>query len=248
MLAGPQAAANALRYEEGEARAPEGGAALYREQHWIRLGPAGPVERLVLYRCADGTAFARKRVDYRGSAQAPAFALEDRRSGYLEGLRRGPQAASVFVRDGHDAREASRPVETARLVADAGFDEFIRARWSSLVAGQRLPIEFAVPARLRSLPFSVERVGSAKVAGELAWVFRLRLDGLLGLVAPRIEVSYGQASQRLLRFEGLSNLRDDAGRGQLEARIEFNEPPRAGTDEEWRTAAAHPLSACRTGQ
>ena len=91
VVAGP-ATAEPLRYEEGLARAPGGGALLYREQHWLRLREGRPLERLVLYRCPNGVAFARKQVDYRGSAPAPAFALEDARSGYREGLRRtGPR-------------------------------------------------------------------------------------------------------------------------------------------------------------
>ena len=242
------ARADVLRVEEGVARVPGGGATLYREQHWIRSAAGRPLERLVLYRCADGTAFARKRVDYRGSALAPAFALDDRRTGYREGLRRDADGPRVFVREGAHAPESTRRLDAAALVADAGFDEFIRLHWAGLVAGQRLPLAFAVPARLRSLPFSLQKLGSATVAGEAAWVFRLRLDGLLGLVAPAIEVSYGQASRRLLRFEGLSNLRDDGGDRQLQARIDFAAPARTGSEAEWKQATAWPLSACRIGQ
>lgn len=242
------ARAEALRFEEGVARAPGGGPTLYREQHWIRSGGGQPIERLVLYRCADGTAFARKRVDYRGSALAPAFVLDDRRSGYREGLRRAAGGASVFVREAQGEAESTRALDAAALVADAGFDEFVRAHWAQLVAGQRLPLDFAVPARLRSLPFALQKVGNSTVAGEAAWVFRLRLEGWLGLVAPAIEVSYGQSSRRLLRFEGLSNLRDDAGDGQLKARIDFAAPARPGSEEEWRQAATRPLAACRIGQ
>ena len=247
VLAGP-AAAEPLRYEEGLARAPGGGALLYREQHWLRLRDGRPLERLVLYRCPDGTAFARKQVDYRGSAQAPAFALEDARSGYREGLRRAGTGAVVFVQEGGRVPEAAKVLEAGATVADAGFDEFIRAHWDPLAAGESLPLQFAVPARLRSLPFSLQRVDSVRIGGERAHVFRLRLQGWLGLLAPRIEVSYGERSRRLLRFEGLSNLRDDAGRTQLPARIDFAAAPRAATDEEWRQAAARPLATCRTGQ
>jgi hypothetical protein len=244
------ATADPLRYEEGLARAPGGGPLLYREQHWLRLREGRPLERLVLYRCPDGIAFARKQVDYRGSAQAPAFALEDARSGYREGLRRtGPVPGPVvFVREGGRVKEAARELPSGPIVADAGFDEFIRAHWDALVAGESLPLQFAVPARLRSLPFSLQRVGGARVGGERAHVFRLRLQGWLGLLAPRIEVSYGERSRRLLRFEGLSNLRDDAGRAQLLARIEFPAAPRGAAEEEWRQAASRPLAACRTGQ
>lgn len=81
-----------LRHYEGEARDPDSGALLYREKHLVRLSEGEPQERLVLYRCADGTAFALKQVDYRTSRTAPEFTLEDVRTGYREGLRRDSYA------------------------------------------------------------------------------------------------------------------------------------------------------------
>ena len=52
-------------------------------------------------------------------------------------------------------------------------------------------------------------------------------------------------SQRLLRFEGMSNLRDDAGRKQLVARIDFPARDQGATDADWRAASSLPLAACR---
>ena len=241
------AADDALRFEEGIARNPGTANEMYREQHWIRVQAGKPVERLVLYRCPDGTAFARKRVDYRGSAISPAFAFEDRRSGHREGLRRNTQPTLFFHAPGQRGEKLAAMAKDG-FVADAGFDEFIRRQWTGLVAGRALPLEFALPSRLRSLPFSVRRQGEAVVAGEKAWVFRLKLDGWLGLVAPSIDVSYGQASRRLLRFQGLSNLRDDAGKDQLVTRIDFATPAKPSDESQWQSAAAAPLSACRTGR
>lgn len=242
------AAAAELSFEEGVARDPVGGV-LYREQHWVRHRDGVPLERLTLYRCADGTAFARKQVDYRRSRLAPEFELMDARSGYREGLRRSGGGPTLFVRERAGAQESARALAPQALVADAGFDEFIRRHWLTLVAGQRLPIEFAVPSRLRSLGFTVQRTGAVStIAGEPALTFRLALGGILRWIAPHIEVSYGQKSRRLLRFEGLGNLRDDRSAGQLVARIDFASPPRAVTEGDRRPAADTPLSACSTGR
>jgi hypothetical protein len=134
------------------------------------------------------------------------------------------------------------------LVADAGFDEFIRKQWTALVAGRSLPLDFAVPSRLRSLPFSLQRTGEAQVNGEKAWLFELRLDNWLAVFAPKIEVAYGKDSRRLLRFMGLSNLRDDRGVDSLVTRIDFETPAKASDEAAWATAATQPLSACRAGR
>ena len=237
----------ALTFEEGVARDPDSSSLLYREQHLVRRMDGKPTERLVIYRCADGTPFARKRVDYRRSVQAPEFSFEDVRLGYGEGLRRAQGIDTVWVRDSRSASERSAALDdpAARLVADAGFDEFILRQWTPLVTGSSVPLRFAVPSRLQTLGFKVNRQASLQVGGEPAELFRLKLGGILGWIAPSIDVAYGRDSRRLLRFEGLSNLRTDDGRSQLVARIEFPTPAVAAAESQWRTAERQPLSGCR---
>ena len=97
VLPSNMASAN-LRFEEGIARDPDSHRSIYREQHWVRFSQQMPVERLVLYRCIDGTPFARKRVNYQPSAQAPAFEFIDVRKGYVEGLRYQQNKAALWYR------------------------------------------------------------------------------------------------------------------------------------------------------
>ncbi|MGH8031709.1 MAG: hypothetical protein ACREO8_04915 [Luteimonas sp.] len=61
VVCGPASAA--LLSVQGEARDPANGRLLYREDHLIRADGPAPLQRVVLYRCPDGTAFARKRID-----------------------------------------------------------------------------------------------------------------------------------------------------------------------------------------
>ena len=241
----PLPALAALGFQEAAARDPDSGELLYTEDHLLRHQDQQLHQRLVVYRCADGTAFARKRVDYAASALAPAFQFEDVRLGYREGLRRIDGDAQLWVRTPDSDKERSATLEAAAgLVADAGFDEFIRRQWQPLLAGETVPLEFAVPSRLESLGFQVRRLGPQALDGEPAEVFRLRLGGWLGWLAPHIDVAYGRESRRLLRFEGLSNLRSDDGRSQLVARIEFAAPAVAA-EGQWRAAENQALSACR---
>lgn len=245
LLAAP--AARADRSYAGEARDPDSGALLYEEHHLLRQQDGQPRERLVLYRCPDGAAFARKRVEYGPDPAAPAFVLEDERFGYREGARREGAALVAFVRSAADAltREATLPAARA-LVVDAGFDEFVRRHWPALLRGESVALDFLVPSRLETLGFKLRRIGSERIDGAPATVFRLSLGGLLGLFAPDIEVGYRDADRRLMRFEGLTNIRADRD-DNLVARIAF--PPareRPGVDAAaWAAALAEPLGACR---
>ncbi|WP_374602847.1 hypothetical protein [Arenimonas sp.] len=242
----PLPALAALGFQEARASDPDTGELLYTEQHLLRHQDQQLRQRLVVYRCADGTAFARKRVDYADSALAPAFHFQDARLGYQEGLRRDSRAAELWVQPSAGSEERSATLEGEMgLVADAGFDEFIRRQWQPLLAGDAVPLEFAVPSRLDSYAFTLRRRGSGQVAGEPAEIFRLRLGGLWGLLAPHIDVAYGRESRRLLWFQGLSNLLTDDGDGPIQARIDFPRPALPTDEARWQALASEPLSACR---
>ena len=240
-------AAPTLAAERADARDAEDGRLLYREEHLLRYADGVLAERLVTYRCADGTAFARKRVDYAGAPLAPAFVLEDARTGYREGLAREGTQVRALVRADAGAPERSGALPaSAALVADAGFDEFIRQRWDALVPAGEARIEFVVPSRLEALGVRVRGLGAADIDGVPAQRFRLTLGGWLAWVAPHIDVAYDARDRRLLRYEGLSNIRDADG-APLVARIDFAPPPPAPPASAWDAAAGEPLAACRVG-
>jgi hypothetical protein len=230
---------------QGEARLPGAGTLLYEEHHLLRRDPAGqPRNRLVLYRCPDGAAFARKDVRYGEATQAPEFALFDVRFGYREGYELG----SSFVQRSGKAPLQRKPVTTGEaLVIDAGFDEFVRGRWDELQRGEALRLEFLVPSRLSSFGFRLLKLRSETIGGEPASVFRLALSGVFGWFADAIEVSYRDSDRRLMRFAGLTNIRRD-GDNNLVAQIEFppaREAPAA--EAAWAAAEREPLVDCQLG-
>lgn len=229
--------------QQGEARAADGGNLLYREQHLIRRDGDRIRERLVLYRCADGTAFARKHVDYGTSRFAPDFSLTDARGGYREGLEHAADGYQAW--SGVSATPEPLAKHDGVLVADAGFDEFVRAHWSQLQDG-KLPIRFVVPAYHRSLGFNVRGLGQSSIDGEAVQRFSLKLGGVLSLVSPQIEADYGAADHRLRRFKGISNLRDDRGK-LLMVRIDFPQPEKVTDASQWQAMQALPLQRCAIG-
>ena len=220
---------------------------LYAEEHWLRFEQGELVERQVLYRCPSGEAFARKWVDYRDDPLAPAFRLEDARFGYREGLRRDGGGMETFVQRRADAAELRSAVpEASRLVADSGFDRFVLRHWDALGRGEAVALEFLVPSRGSSYGFRVRLQERREVGGVPARVLRLSLGGPLGWFAPAIDVAYAETDRRLLRFEGLSNIRLTPERN-AEVRIEFPQPPEDVAATQWEAAARLPLQACALG-
>ncbi len=237
----PVDGASLLAYR-GEARTPVGGALLYVEEHLLRSNGEGLSERLVLYRCADGTPFARKQVDYGDPPFAPAFELIDARLDYREGLRREGEAWIVFGGAGERAQQTPlKDVES--IVVDAGFEPFLRQHWTQLQAGESVPIDFLVPSRARSYGFRLSKVEALEVDGAPASRLRLSLSGMLGLFAPAIDVIYRDADQWLLRFEGMTNIRESA-RKNVVAHIAFPQTPQPVAAEQWAQASMETLQSC----
>jgi hypothetical protein len=206
----------------GYARSLDGGELLYVESHAVSGGGTAGETRVVLYRCGrEAAPFARKELDYGSDRVAPAFAFEDARSGFAEGLTRDARGLQVFERAGANAQRRSGMLSRAgALVADAGFDEFVRTRWESLETGASADVPFLVPSRLDRVNFKVRKVAEATIEGEPAEVFRLSVAGPLGWFLSAIDVSYRKRDRRLMRYRGITDIRDRSG-DLIEAQIDF---------------------------
>jgi hypothetical protein len=232
----------------GTAAAPHSMKYLYGERHVLRYSDGRLAERVVLYTCGNGAPFARKTARSApryASAFAPDFLLEDASTGLREGVRSADDGRSVFFRSNGAATERARPLpQKPELVADAGFDEFIRAHWQPLLQGKELPLHFLVPSRLEDLAFEVRHIRSGTFDGLPTEVFRLRLAGALGRLMSPFEVSYDAGERVLLHYDGLSDLRDAAG-NNIPAQIVFRPSDRIPSDPAAMSMAQQaPLAPC----
>jgi hypothetical protein len=241
------AASSAWQSYQGEARDPENGTLLYVEQHFQRFDADRLSERVVAYLCPSGEGmFARKRVDYTRSLTAPAFDLRDARSDYREGMvRQADDRVALFAGELDADPVLSFESAPADLVADAGFDEFVRQNWSSLTQGRSVSLRFGLPSRAASYRFQLVPDGETTWDDRPALALKLRLSGVLGWFAPDIRVLYDLEQKRLVHYQGLSNLRDAAGT-QLQAQIAFPQSPVSAPSGAVEAVLDTPLVACRS--
>ena len=240
-LASPVAPANAdILRQEATAYARKSDTVVYRESHW-RYRQDGAARRLVLYRCPDGRAFARKTVVERGAAQAPDFDFEDARDGYREGVRSGDRGRVVYVRASSDARTREEVVPVpAGAVIDAGFDASVRLHWEALRAGRDVTHPFLLPSRFAFVPVKPDPGPVVRWNGIPAQRMSMTLDRWYGFVAPTMQLTYANADQRLLEFAGIATIRDRRGRHQ-DVRIVFPQPAAPADARALRDALATPL-------
>jgi hypothetical protein len=241
----PDGVADGLVRYSGTAHVRHSSEFLYGERHVLRYRGGQLRERVVLYTCRDGSAFARKTVSY-VDPLAPDFVLEDLGTGLREGIRSGQDGRFVFFRPHATDAEQSGPLPGVMgLVADAGFDEFVRSNWQRLVAGEAVQMPFLVPSRLEDYRFQVEHLRTEELAGAPTEVFRLRLSGFWGWFLRGIDVYYSSDTRVLVHYDGLSDLRDPAG-DPFKAEIDF---PVAGrgpaSEQDLQAAREAPLHPCR---
>lgn len=230
----------AERYE-GLAHASGGGALVYRETHWL-FREQGRNVRLVLYRCPNGDAFARKRVVETSNASAPDFDFVDGRDGYREGVKTEGAHRRVYWQANEAAQAKRRDLAVAPdAVIDAGFDAMVRAHWRQLADAQSVSARFLLPSRLDYLPVSIRGQKKGQAPGTLR--LRMVLDAWYGFAAPATDLVYRVRDRWLVSFEGIGTIRDAKGRHQA-VRIEFPDRLRAAeaSEQEVASAANAPLT------
>jgi hypothetical protein len=220
---------------------------LYGEHHVMLYRDGRLAERGVLYTCRDGSPFARKTVNY-VDALAPDFSLENVSDGMREGIRTIPVETGrrVFFRPtAHDPEKSGPLPHVPGLVADAGFDEFVQSHWDELLKGRPIEMRFLVPSRLDDYGFEVEHLRSESIKGTPTEVFRLKLSGIWGWFLPGIDVYYSAAEHVLVRYDGVSDLRDMDG-NNFKATIEFSPQDRKpATEQAMQELRQARLEPCR---
>jgi hypothetical protein len=245
-LASPTASASVdVLRQEATAYGRKSASVVYRESHW-RYRQDGTARRLVLYRCPDGRAFARKTLVERTGPQAPDFDFEDARDGYREGVRSSERGRVVYVREKSGARTREQVVTVpAGAVIDAGFDASVRLHWDALGVGRDVTQPFLLPSRFAFVPVKLDPGPVVRWNGVPAQRMSMKLDRWYGFVAPTMQLTYATADQRLLEFAGIATIRDGQGKHQ-DVRIVFPQPAAPATVQALQAALATPLvRACR---
>lgn len=192
---------------------------LYSETHREVRENGRLVRDTVTYRDADGKVFAEKQIDFQRSLVMPDFQLVNAGNGHVEGVLASDEQLKIHFRPLSDATVQEAFLEMPQNgIVDAGFDRFIEMYWETLVNGEILERQFLIPSALDFYTFNIEKT-NGQLDGELVFELRIKSMFLQMFVSP-IEVAYDAKTRSLLRYEGISNIRDNLGEN-YDVRIEF---------------------------
>ena len=187
----------------GEARDPDTGDTIYLEHYYCS---DNGLSCSVFYLRPNEELIASKELDYSTNPKAPALTFRD------------------FRLD----REITIDQPDTDAVVDAGFDNFVRLQWQDLAEGEEVKFPFRIVGRDDPIRMRASKEARCE-DGRLC--LQIRLDSwLLGSLVDPIQLEYDADSQRLLRFEGISNLKSDEGRSQ-KVEIRYRYPEQAARSD-----------------
>ena len=196
---------------------------LYTENHEVRLEGRDILEHKTVYKNAADEVIATKWMDYTGHPFAPSFELNDLRDGYVEGARHEPAGYAMYSREKTDAKlQMGIAKVTSTFVADSGFDLYVREKMPALMEGKTQGFDMAVPSVQKVLSFEAIVLEQTELFDRAAIHIKVQPATLLRLLVAPIYLTYDSETGELLRYEGLTNIRNKSG-NRYDARIDF--PP-----------------------
>ncbi len=207
-------AASAVHAEKltviGDAYALDTDELLYRELHYYS---EDGLDHRVVYVAPDKTRMAEKSLNYRPGKSTPE--VDHQAWVYPEKIQIAWDSDQLLLAYTDNEEEESRAILDANrpLVIDAGFDNYVRENWPSLLTGASLEFYFPAPTRMSLVNLMIkQKLCGAGRDGDVCfsvnssnWFIRLLLDP--------IELSYDKDTQQLSRFRGLGNMLDSDGNG-----------------------------------
>ena len=182
---------------------------VYVEQFTDKILNGKHVETRTKYYNTANELIAERSLNFERSRFAPDFKTEDLRSGYIEGAEVKGQKVRLFFRSNKTSEVKEKTIEIPQpMIIDGGFNQFIKAHWKELEAGESLVFNFAVPSRLDYFSMRATKVELIKDK----MTVRIEPDKrIMRWLAPAIMVQYDLNTKRITSYEGISNISDDSG-------------------------------------
>jgi hypothetical protein len=186
---------------------------LYQEHHKVTGSCEGdrfrPQKHSVRYTRGDNNTFATKDLSYEHSALRPT--VDFRQPDFSETINlnnRNDETLEIIWQAPSGSTEETELDISGSLVADAGFDNFVRENWTNVIEnGEEVEFEMVAPTRGDYYGFTLEASDDDRIDADHQ--VRIRTTSrLLGFLVDPILLGYN--SEGLLTdYLGLTNIRQD---------------------------------------
>ncbi|MBA34686.1 MAG: hypothetical protein CMI14_04545 [Oleispira sp.] len=177
----------------------------------------------VRYKEANGELFAIKRIDYQDSLYSPNILQRNNRNGELIDIKiKDKINKKISIRYQENDKEDVKKDQvdfTPKLIIDAGFDQYIKSNWDTLVninnTKKELTIDYLIPSALDHYKLSIKKVNCEKIDN---YCFSISASNFfINLFSSDLKLTYRKLDEnppRLTSFQGRSNICDSEGNYQ----------------------------------
>lgn len=190
----------------GEARTD--GKVVYREKHSVEWNNDLPVSSLTIYEDPSGKPIGRLRNTYTKNLNAPEHVMDDLIHGSQHGVRYMNDKLIMFSKSEDEKEETKKIDEEDKklIVGGQGFHYYLVTHLEEVIKKGKLDLLFLIPGRLDAYDFYLK----VKEKTETKVTFEIEIDNwFLRLFAPKLVLEYDRNNKRLLKYRGLSNLKND---------------------------------------
>lgn len=198
----------------GDAYNPDKTKLLFREEHVITQ-----TTHHMLYKNPGGNVIVEKNISYELSYLSPAYNLFDSRFSRKTGSEFRDNAWYVYREQVSGKRDELKLDSEGNLVIDAGFNNFVRLNFDTLVTGEALKFRFGIPDPLTELPMKLQSLSCSthhlNHNDEDFLCMRARTTSFLyRWFVPDIYVIYSRDKHYLVEYDGPSSIVSDDDKGQ----------------------------------
>lgn len=210
----PGQASESIERYRGEARG-KNGELIYIEKHEVVLLNGRVSKATTQYFDDRDKLIGILSSDFSKSLTSPEYVFEDKRHGDFHGIR--IKDGQLFMFNREDGKEESRALDQATnsnelFVGCQGLHYYLRDHMDSVRAQRNLPVKFLIPGNLDYYNFIMNYEEESK---DGAVDFEIKIENwFLRLFAPSLNVTYDPKTGRLVRYKGLSNIKNARGKLQ----------------------------------
>ena len=197
---------------------------IYKEVHKEIFLQGEHIEPITSFVEENGNEFARRQLDFRNSFQKPQYLLMDERNGLLEEIiHLGSNQFTIKYKKNSESKLKEKSIYVPEpAIIDGGFNYYIKNNWDRLIAGDRLTFNYLSVAFQDYFSFRIYKVDENNNDSNIV-LLRMESQKLfLRVLMKPIYVHYDLSTKRIVKYEGISNIRDLNG-GSYKALLQYPE-------------------------
>jgi hypothetical protein len=167
----------------------------------------------------------KKEITFVNSSSLVSFRREDYRFGTVESAELLLPGVRLAKKEGFLSEQKEKIISAVTPMAiDAGLNNLVRNSWNTLIQGENVTFNLAVPSQLDYYEFRVKKEREEIIQNRRTIVVRFESDHwFVRVFVDPVIVWYDFETRRAVRYEGISNIYNENGKSYI-VRVTFDKP------------------------